>query len=31
VAQGTPEDVAEAEASYTARFLRKVLQPAVVT
>jgi len=28
VAQGAPEAVAEIEASYTARFLRKVLQPA---
>jgi excinuclease ABC subunit A len=31
VAQGTPEDVAEVEASHTARFLRKVLQPAIAT
>jgi excinuclease ABC subunit A len=31
VAQGTPEDVAEVETSQTARFLRKVLQPAATT
>jgi excinuclease ABC subunit A len=31
VAQGTPEDVAEVEASHTAHFLRKVLQPAATT
>jgi len=31
VAQGTPEDVTEVEASHTARFLRRVLQPAVTT
>ncbi len=31
VAQGTPEEVAEVEDSHTARFLRKVLQPAATT
>jgi excinuclease ABC subunit A len=31
VAQGTPENVAEVEASHTARFLRKVLQPVATT
>jgi excinuclease ABC subunit A len=31
VAQGTPEEVAEVEDNHTARFLRKVLQPAATT